>query len=40
MKIQELLFEMPRTINPTDFNLSDSFTKRLSVVVFMECVVG
>ena len=26
MKIQELLFEMPRTINPTDFNLSDSFT--------------
>ncbi len=27
MKVQELLFEMSRTINPTDFDLSDSFTK-------------
>lgn len=26
MKVQELLFEMSRTINPTDFDLSDFFT--------------
>lgn len=26
MKVQELSFEMSRTINPTDFDLSDSFT--------------